>query len=127
MKLRGVVGFIFTVLACTPEGGHWQHFRISAFDQARDRNMSIAIHFFDEKNPLCKEQKEVLENLIKDKSYKTIGAYRVAWGAEEGLQKFLKTSSPCTLIGFKGYTERGRIDSSSDRRLLKTILDQAML
>ena len=82
MKYLMLAGLV-SLSACTNQGGTWQHYRLSAFDEARTREMTIYLHFYADKNPVCKKQKEDLENLIKDKAFKNVGAYRVNFGTEK--------------------------------------------
>jgi len=118
-----IVGVLFlTSLACTKKGGVWQHYRISALDEAIDRNMSIALHFYDSS---CADQKKALEKVIENEVFKPVGAYRVQMGSEKALEKELHIQSPCTLVVFKGAEERGR-SKENDPERLRLILGQSL-
>ena len=114
------------LVSCKPSGGSWQHYRLSAFDEARNRGMPMAIHFHEPKNQTCEEQKNSLEKVIKQEKFKSMGAYRVTFGTEKPLEKAFKIESPCTLLVFKGFDEKSRALGATDERLLEKILDQAL-
>ncbi len=120
--------FLFLSLLCIflacQKGGHWQHFRFTAIEEARERGWTVFVHLYESKT--CDEQKKVLEKVIKNPNYAKVGAYRLAWNTEPGVQNYFKASKPCTLIVLKGYEERGRATDVSDERLLAQLLSQGL-
>ena len=114
------------LIACSSGGGHWQHYRISAFNEARSRGMGVVLHFHDQNSPVCQKQKDLLEKLVKNPAFKKVGAYRVPWGSEKALEQFTRTTQPCTLIVYKGESEKTRVSGSVDERILKPALDLAL-
>ena len=118
--------FILMLSACSNSGGTCQHYRISALTEARDRGMSILLHFYEKNKSFCEKQKEELESVIKDKKFAKIGAYRVIWGSEKDLQNFYHVDSPCALLVFKGTQLKTRISSDVGPELLKMALEQGL-
>lgn len=117
---------MLTLLSCKTSGASWQHYRLSAFDEARTRGMTIYLHFFEPGNESCEKQKAELEFILKDARYEKVGAYRVAWGSEKALQKAFGVKDSCTLLVFKGDSLKTRISSDVGSDLLKIALQQGL-
>lgn len=122
--LLATVLFLGT-FACS-KSGHWQHFRWSAIEEARKRQMPIYLHFHDEKSELSRKQKEVLERLIKDPLFAQVGAYRVQWGAEPQLEKAFSVLSAPSLLVFRGDIEKARLGSDLNSESLRAALLKAL-
>ena len=112
--------------ACSSGGGHWQHYRLMALSEARNRGMTIYLHFHQPGNPTSEKQKEALEAIIQDPDFKKVGAYRVTWETERPLQKAYQVSAPATVLVFKGEDEKSRAIGATDPKLLKQILLQGL-
>ncbi len=112
--------------SCKSSGGTWQHYRLSALDEARQRDMTIYLHFFQAGQPVCERQKSDLETLIKEKAFKNVGAYRVTYGTEKSLEKFFSITQACVLLVFKGETLKTRIASDVGPQLLRMSMEQGL-
>lgn len=112
--------------SCTKEGGHWQHYRISALTEAKDRQMTIFLHFDQNENETCRKQKAELDSIITDPKYKKVGAYRITYGTEKGLEQMFNVKEPCTLLVLKGAFEKGRAVKETDARLLSRLFSQGL-
>lgn len=117
---------LFSLLTSCKSGGYWQHYRLVAYNEARERGYTVFLHFHEDSNPLCKEQKATLEKLIKDPAFAKTGAYRVAWGTEKALEQFTHTTQACTLIVYNGLTEKSRISGTADERLLRAAFEAGL-
>lgn len=128
MKFRNLIILIFALssLGCKANGATWQHYRISAFDEARNRDMTIFLHFFKEGDINCEKQKGELEVILQDTKFSKVGAYRVAWDTEKALQKAFSVKESCTLLVFKGNSLKTRISSDVGSDLLKIALQQGL-
>lgn len=120
-----ILGLIF-IHGCKNSGGTWQHYRLTAFNEARERGMTVFLHFDEKGNTQCTKQKEILEDIIAHPDFKKVGAYRVSFGAEKALQNFTGVSTPCTVVVYKGDRQWSKDSGSVDPKNLERILRSAL-
>jgi len=116
---------ILFLMACSNSGGHWQHYRISALDEARERDMAIILHVYAEADEISQKQKKILEKIIKDSRFKAVGAYRVQFGVEKEIDVGFQVRKPGTVLVFQGKSELGRSTSLDESDLQKLLLKVA--
>jgi hypothetical protein len=124
--MKKIIFAAVAFMACKGAGASWQHYRLSAFDEARNRNMPIYLHFYESGTATCEKQKLELEKIIENKKFVGVGAYRVSWNSEKALQKTFGVKDACTLLVFKGDTLKTKISSDVGQELLTIALEQAL-
>lgn len=112
--------FLTGLVSCQSTYDPWQFYRIAAFYEARDRGLSIAIHFDSENH--CATQKEALLQAVQEPRFKDLVAFRVQMGKEPKLERSLGISQPCSLVVFKGSQFKGKIVDELRPQSLKKLL-----
>jgi len=114
------------LLACTSKGAPWQGYRGQAILEARSRGATYYLHFYQEGDPLCEKQKDILKTATADPKYQKTFAYRLKWNQEPKLQGVLGVANPCILIAFQGEEERGRSSRTDNPTELIQILERGL-
>ena len=78
--------------------------------------------------PTCKQQKPIIDGLIKEPTYNDLTVFEVDFDSQKDVVRRLGANMQSTLIAFRGKTEKARSvgDTNPDSigRLLKTALAQ---
>ncbi len=114
------------LLGCTSSGAPWQGYRGQALLEARSRDATYYLHFYQEGDPICEKQKDFLKTATADPKYKKAFAYRLKWNEEPKLQKVLGITTACILISFHGQEERGRSAKTGNPTELLQVLERAL-
>jgi len=101
-------------------------FNQAAFDKALADGKPVVVDFAASWCPTCKEQKPIVQALLKDAKRKSLTVFVADFDKEEALKKQLKVTMQSTLVAFKGGKEVARSTGQTDKAELGALLDKAL-
>ena len=101
-------------------------FSQAAFDKALADGKPVVVDFAASWCPTCKEQKPIVQGLLKDPKRKSLTLFIADFDKEEALKQRLKVTMQSTLIAFKGGKEVARSTGQTDKTELGALLDKAL-
>jgi thiol-disulfide isomerase/thioredoxin len=101
-------------------------FNKTAFDKALADGKPVVVDFAASWCPTCKEQKPIVQGLLKDPKRKSLTVFVADFDKEEALKQRLKVTMQSTLIAFKGGKEVARSTGQTDKVELGALLDKAL-
>jgi thiol-disulfide isomerase/thioredoxin len=101
-------------------------FEQAAFDKALAEGKPVVVDFAASWCPTCKEQKPIVQGLLKDAKRKPLTVFVADFDKEEALKKQLKVTMQSTLVAFKGGKEVARSTGQTDKAELAALLDKAL-
>ncbi len=97
------------------------------FDQAKQKNEKILLHFYASWCPTCKTQKEVLDKLQKDGFLKDITLFTVNFDTQTDFMKKLNVTDQSTFVSFFGEFETGRQNGIIKEKDIKNYLETTLI
>lgn len=97
-----------------------------AFDKALAAGQPVVIDFAASWCPTCKEQKPIVQGLLKDPKRQSLTVFVADFDKEEALKQRLKVTMQSTLVAFKGGKEVARSTGQTDKAELGALLDKAL-
>lgn len=97
-----------------------------AFDKAIAEGKPVVVDFAASWCPTCKQQKPIVQGLLKDPKRKTLTVFVADFDKEEALKKQLNVTMQSTLLAFKGGKEVARSTGQTDKAELGALLDKAL-
>jgi thiol-disulfide isomerase/thioredoxin len=101
-------------------------FNKTAFDKALADGKPVVVDFAASWCPTCKEQKPIVQGLLKDPKRQSLTVFVADFDKEEALKERLKVTMQSTLIAFKGGKEVARSTGQTDKAELGALLDKAL-
>lgn len=101
-------------------------FSQAAFDQAIAAGKPVVVDFAASWCPTCKQQKPVVQGLLKDAKRKTLTVFVADFDKEEALKKQLNVTMQSTLVAFKAGSEVARSTGQTGQAELAALLDKAL-
>jgi thioredoxin 1 len=101
-------------------------FSQGAFDKALADGKPVVVDFAASWCPTCKEQKPIVQGLLKDPKRKALTVFVADFDKEEALKQRLKVTMQSTLVAFKGGKEVARSTGQTDKAELGALLDKAL-
>ena len=101
-------------------------FNKTAFDKALADGKPVVVDFAASWCPTCKEQKPIVQSLLKDPKRQSLTVFVADFDKEEALKQRLKVTMQSTLIAFKGGKEVARSTGQTDKTELGALLDKAL-
>ena len=97
-----------------------------AFDKAIAAGQPVVVDFAASWCPTCKQQKPIVQGLLKDARRASLTVFVADFDKEEALKKELKVTMQSTLVAFKGGKEVARSTGQTDKVELGALLDKAL-
>ena len=97
-----------------------------AFDKAIADGRPVVVDFAASWCPTCKQQKPVIQSLLKDAKRTSLTVFVADFDKEEALKKELKVTMQSTLVAFKAGKEVARSTGQTDKAELGALLDKAL-
>lgn len=110
----------------TVAAGEWLPFTDEAFSKSQQEQKSIALFFYAQWCVTCREQKPMLEELIKDKELEKFVGYIVDYDSRPDLKAKYKIQRQSALIVFKGKKEIDRNLSCMDKDVMKELFKKGL-
>lgn len=101
-------------------------FNQAAFDKALADGKPVVVDFAASWCPTCKEQKPIVQGLLKDPKRQSLTLFVADFDKEAALKQRLKVTMQSTLIAFKGGKEVARSTGQTDKAELGALLDKAL-
>jgi len=101
-------------------------FNQAAFDKALADGKPVVVDFAASWCPTCKEQKPIVQGLLKDPKRRSLTVFVADFDKEEALKQRLKVTMQSTLVAFKGGKEVARSTGQTDKTELGALLDKAL-
>jgi len=117
---------IAAVVAMPSLANAGQPFDAKAFQASQAAGESILVDVTAPWCPTCKEQKPIVQALLKDAKRKSLTVFVADFDKEEALKKQLKVTMQSTLVAFKGGKEVARSTGQTDKAELGALLDKAL-
>ena len=114
------------VLAATTSWAAELAFSQGAFDKALADGKPVVVDFAASWCPTCKEQKPIVQGLLKDPKRQSLTVFVADFDKEEALKQRLKVTMQSTLVAFKGGKEVARSTGQTDKTELGALLDKAL-
>lgn len=103
--------FVLLVVAVTASlamAGEIKPYSQQEFDQLTAEGKPVLLDISATWCPTCKQQKPIIESLMKQPAYKDVTALMIDFDANKPTLKKFKVTSQSTLVAFKGAKEVGR-------------------
>jgi thiol-disulfide isomerase/thioredoxin len=101
-------------------------FSQAAFDKALADGKPVVVDFAASWCPTCKEQKPIVQGLLKDPKRQSLTVFVADFDKEEALKQRLKVTMQSTLVAFKGGKEVARSTGQTNKAELGALLDKAL-
>ena len=128
--MRHAVKSLFVAMslmaACAVASAAEAPYTKAAFDKALADGKPVVVDFWASWCPTCKEQKPVVQSLLKDAKRKSLTVFVADFDKEEALKKQLNVTMQSTLVAFKGGQEVARSTGQTDKAELAALLDKAL-
>lgn len=103
--------FVLLVVAVTASlamAGEIKPYSQQEFDQLTAEGKPVLLDISATWCPTCKQQKPIIESLMKQPAYKDVTTLMIDFDANKPTLKKFKVTSQSTLVAFKGAKEVGR-------------------
>ncbi len=103
--------FVLLVVAVTTSlamAGEIKPYSQQEFDQLTAEGKPVLLDISATWCPTCKQQKPIIESLMKQPAYKDVTTLMIDFDANKPTLKKFKVTSQSTLVAFKGAKEVGR-------------------
>ena len=105
---KSVVLFAVSSLASIAMAGEIKPFSQQEFDKLTREGKPVVLDVSATWCPTCKQQKPIVDGLMKQPAYKDVTLMTVDFDAEKPTLKRFKVGMQSTLVAFKGKAEVGR-------------------
>lgn len=106
--IKPFVLFVAATTASLAMGGEIKPYSQQEFDQLTAEGKPVLLDISATWCPTCKQQKPIIESLMKQPAYKDVTALTIDFDANKPALKKFKVTSQSTLVAFKGAKEVGR-------------------
>ena len=109
MKFTKTVAlFAISSLASIAMAGEIKSFSQQEFDKLTHEGKPVVLDISATWCPTCKQQKPIIDGLMKMPAYKDVTLLTIDFDANKALLKTFKVNMQSTLVAFKGAAEVGR-------------------
>lgn len=105
---KTLVLFAVSSLASIAMAGDIKPFSQQEFDKLTQGGKPVVLDISAPWCPTCKQQKPIVEGLMKMPAYKDVTLLTIDFDSNKALLKTFKVNSQSTLVAFKGAAEVGR-------------------
>ena len=96
------------------------------FDAALARGQPVIVDFTASWCPTCKQQKPIVESLMKEGKRQPVTLFIADFDTEAALKKRLSVTMQSTFVVFKGGKEVGRATGQTRRDEIAALFDKAL-
>jgi thioredoxin 1 len=101
-------------------------FNKAKFDAALAQGKPVIVDFSASWCPTCKQQKPIVQGLLKEKKLKPVTLFVADFDFEEDLKKQLGVTMQSTFVVFKGGKEVGRSTGQTQKQAIADLFDKAL-
>ena len=98
----------------------------AAFDAAVAQGKPVILDVSATWCPTCKQQKPIVQGLLKEDKFKPVTLYMADFDTENALKKQLGVTMQSTFVVFKGGKEVGRSTGQTDKQAIAGLFDKAL-
>ena len=106
--IKSAALFALSAVASIAMAGEIKPYTQAEFDKLAQKGKSVVVDVSATWCPTCKEQKPIVDGLMKQPAYKDVTLLTVDFDKEKPTLKKFKVSMQSTLVAFKGGKEVGR-------------------
>lgn len=118
--------FALSVLSSLAVAGEIKPFSQQEFDQLNNAGQSVVLDVTAPWCSVCKQQKPIVENLMKQPAYKDVTLMTIDFDSSKPILKNFKVTMQSTLIAFKGGKEVGRSIGDTTPSGLEALIKKAV-
>ncbi len=118
--------FALSVLSSLAVAGEIKPFSQQEFDQLNNAGQSVVLDVTAPWCSVCKQQKPIVENLMKQPAYKDVTLMTIDFDSSKAILKNFKVTMQSTLIAFKGGKEVGRSIGDTTPSGLEALIKKAV-
>ncbi|MFC7297359.1 thioredoxin family protein [Herminiimonas aquatilis] len=118
--------FALSVLSSLAVAGEIKPFSQQEFDQLNKAGQSVVLDVTAPWCSVCKQQKPIVENLMKQPAYKDVTLMTIDFDSSKPILKNFKVTMQSTLIAFKGGKEVGRSIGDTTPSGLEALIKKAV-
>ncbi|MEP7099484.1 MAG: thioredoxin domain-containing protein [Burkholderiales bacterium] len=96
------------------------------FDAAIAQGKPVIVDFSASWCPTCKQQKPIVQGLLKEKKLQPVTLFVADFDVEEDLKKQLGVTMQSTFVVFKGGKEVGRSTGQTQKQAIAELFDKAL-
>ena len=96
------------------------------FDAAMARGLPVIVDFSPTWCPTRKQQKPIVQGLLKEKKLQPVTLFLADFDFEEGLKQQLGVTMQSTFVVFKGGKEVGRSTGQTQKQAISDLFDKAL-
>lgn len=122
---NAVVLFALSSLASIAMAGEIKVFSEQEFDRLTQAGKSVVVDVSATWCPTCKQQKPILEGLMKQPAYKDVTLLTIDFDTNKPTLKKFKVAMQSTLVAFKGTKEVGRSVGDTNARSIDALFKKA--
>jgi thiol-disulfide isomerase/thioredoxin len=101
-------------------------FNKSKFDAALAQGKPVIVDFSASWCPTCKQQKPIVQALLKEKKLQPVTLFVADFDTEEALKKQLGVTMQSTFVVFKDGKEVGRSTGQTQKAAISDLFDKAI-
>lgn len=98
----------------------------AGFDSALAQGKPVIVDFSASWCPTCKQQKPIVEGLMKDKKLEPVTLFIADFDKEVALKKQLGVTMQSTIVVFKAGKEVGRSTGQTQKQAISDLFDKAL-
>lgn len=96
------------------------------FDAALAQGQPVIVDFTASWCPTCKEQKPIVQSLLKEKKLQPVTLFVADFDTEDALKTRLGVTMQSTFVVFKGGKEVGRATGQTQKAEIAALFDKAL-
>ena len=101
-------------------------FNKAKFDAALAQGQPVIVDFTASWCPTCKEQKPIVQGLLKEKKLQPVTLFVADFDTEDALKQRLGVTMQSTFVVFKGGKEVGRATGQTQKAEIAALFDKAL-
>jgi thiol-disulfide isomerase/thioredoxin len=106
--IKSAILIAFATLASAAIAGEIKPFSQAEFDKLTHEGKPVVLDISATWCPTCKEQKPIIDNLMKQPAYKDVTLMNIDFDSAKPTLKKFKVTMQSTLVAFKAGKEAGR-------------------
>lgn len=127
MKFAKIVAYMVLIsLTNLATAGEIMPFSQRVFDKLTREGKAVVLDVTATWCPTCKEQKSILDSLMKQLAYKDVTLLTIDFDTSKSLLRKFKVSMQSTLVAFKGSTEVGRSVGDTNPKGIEGLIKKAV-
>ena len=123
---RSVVAAAGLALAAFAATAGQVPFDKAKFDQAIAQGKPVIVDFAASWCPTCKEQKPIVQSLLKQPKLQPVTLFLADYDTEDALKKQLGVTMQSTFVVFKDGKEVGRATGQTQKEVIGALFDKAL-